>query len=139
YVNEICEKTAANGFAIEVERIKLPSGYRDGAVVAPLDFEPDEFCGVWFVQFGLAINRKFAVHRLDLGQARFRYMAAADVRHPEAIKKNAAEVKRDDLIEALDERFGPDQVNIAGTSKIDAMQIWQRLWPCDVSTRLRDR
>ena len=66
-------------------------------------------------------------------------MAAADVRHPEAIKKNAAEVKRDDLIEALDERFGPDQVNIAGTSKIDAMQIWQRLWPCDVSTRLRDR
>ena len=46
YVKEICEKTARTGFAVLVDRINLPSGYRDGAVVAPLDFEPDEFCGI---------------------------------------------------------------------------------------------
>lgn len=126
YVDEICEKTAKNGRPVEVGRSK---GYSDGAVVAPLDFELDEFCGVWFVQFGVALNRRFAVHRLDLGQARFRFMAEGEVQHPEGIKKNEAEVKRDDLIEALDQRFGLEHVNTAATTSIEAMQIWRRLWP----------
>jgi hypothetical protein len=83
------------------------------------------------VQFGIALNRRFDVHRLDLGQARFRFMVESDVQHPEGIRKNEAEVKRDELIEALDQRFGPEHVNTAATTSIEAMQIWQRLWPCE--------
>jgi hypothetical protein len=80
YVDQVCEGCAANGVAIATARISVPGGYRDGAVVAPLNFEPDEFCGIWFVQFGLAANGKFVVRRLDLGQARFRFTGADDVR-----------------------------------------------------------
>ena len=50
-------------------------------------------------------------------------MAESDVRHPHGIRKNEAEVKRDELIEALDERFGPEHVNTAATTTIEAMQI----------------
>jgi hypothetical protein len=125
YVDEICEKTVKNGIAIEVGRSK---GYSDGAVVAPLDFEIDEFCGAWFVRFAVALNQRFAVHRLDLGQARFRIMVENEVQHPEGIRKNEAEVKRDELIEALDQRFGPEHVYTAATTSIEAMQICQRLW-----------
>jgi hypothetical protein len=128
YVDEICEKTAKNGIVIEVGRSKA---YSDGAVVAPLDFEIDEFCGVWFVQFGVALDQRFAVYRLDLGQARFRMMVESDVQHPEGINKNEAAVKRDKLIEALDQRFGPEHVYAAATTSIEAMQICQRLWPCE--------
>jgi hypothetical protein len=131
YVDDVCERTATNGLIVRVETISLPGGYRDGVVVAPLDFELDEFCGIWFVQFGVALNRRFAVHRLDLGQARFRFMVESEVRYPGAISKNQAEVKRDELIEALDERFGPDHVNTAPSTAIEAMKIWQRLWPCE--------
>ena len=134
YVDQVCQTTATDGLTIEVRTISLPGGYRDGAVVAPLGFEPDEFCGVWFVEFGLALNKKFAVYRLDLGQARFRFKTESDVRYPEGIRKNQAEVKRDELIEAFDERFGPDQVNTAATNATEAMQIWSRLWPCKRST-----
>ena len=84
------------------------------------------------MKVGLALNQRFAVHKLDLGQARFRFMAESDVRHPHGIRKNEAEVKRDELIEALDERFGPEHVNTAATTTIEAMQIWQRLWPLAV-------
>lgn len=129
YVDQICRKTTDKGLIIDVEKIERPARYRDGAVVAPLDFEPDEFCGVWFVKFGMAVNGRFAVFRLDLGQSRFRFMGAGDVRHPEGISKNQAEVKRDELIEALDERFGPENANTAATTSIEAMKIWQRLWP----------
>jgi hypothetical protein len=126
YVDEICRKAASQGTLIEVEKIQ----YRDGAVVAPLDFELDEFSGVWFVQFAVAVNRKLGVFTLDLGQARFRFGAAGDVSHPEAITKNQALVKRDELIEALDQRFGANQVNTAASSSMEAMEICQRLWPC---------
>ena len=135
YVDEVAEDCAANGAPVATARIAMSGGYRDGAVVAPLGFEPDEFCGVWFVQFGLAIEGRFVVRRLDLGQARFRYASESDVRYPGAIRKNEAEVKRDNLIEALDERFGPDNVNTAAQTAIEAMQIWRRQWPCDVSAR----
>jgi hypothetical protein len=135
YVDEVCNDCATNGAPIVMARISLPRGYHDGVVVAPLDFEPDEFCGVWFVQFGLAVDGKVIVRRLDLGQARFRYTGANDVQYPGAIRKNDAEVKRDDLIEALDQRFGPDHVNTAALSAIEAMQIWQRLWPCEARAR----
>jgi hypothetical protein len=91
YVDEICEKTAKNGIVIEGGL----GGYSDGAVLTPLDFELDEFCGVWFVQICVALNRRFAVHRLDLGQARFRIMVESEVQHPEGISKNEALVKRD--------------------------------------------
>lgn len=131
YVDDICRVTGTNGLPIEVGRIPLSRGYRDGAVVAPLDFEIDEFSGIWFVKFGVAINQRFSVHRLDLGHARFRFIAESAVRHPAGIRKNEAEVKRDELIEALDRRFGPDNVNTAATIAIEAMQIWQRLWPCE--------
>jgi hypothetical protein len=128
YVDRVCKATAANGRPISAASI--PGGvYRDGALVAPLGFEMDEFCGIWFVQFGLAVDRRFAVHTLDLGQARFRFSGANDVQYPGAIRKNQAEVKRDELIEALDQRFGADRVNIAGTSVEEAMQICQRIWP----------
>jgi hypothetical protein len=46
YVDEICEMTPTNGLAIELGKISLSRGYHDGAVVAPLDFELDEFSGV---------------------------------------------------------------------------------------------
>jgi hypothetical protein len=133
YLNEISARTAAKGLVIDVEKISLSSGYRDGVVVAPLDFEPDEFCGVWFVQFGIAVSRRFAVYRRDLGQARFRFSTVSDVRHPNGISKNEAEVERDKLVEALDQRFGAANVNTAATNTIEEMQIWQRLWPCDGS------
>jgi hypothetical protein len=86
---------------------------------------------MWFVQFGLAVDGKFSFHRLDLGQARFRFQGESDVPYPNAIRKNDAEVKRDDLIEALDWRFGMDFVNSTARTQIEAMQICQRLWPCD--------
>jgi hypothetical protein len=127
YVDDVCNQCAASG--APVIKTNAPGGYHDGAVVAPLGFEPDEFCGVWFVQFGLAVDGKFIVRRLDLGQARFRY--ASDVSYPGAIRKNEAEVKRDDLIEALDRRFGKDRVNIAAQTPVEAMQIWQRQWPIE--------
>jgi hypothetical protein len=130
YIEKICEKTTSQGRIVEIERISIPGGYRDGAVMAPLGFEVDEFCGVWCVQFGLALSRRFAVHTLELGQARFRFSGEGDVQYPGAIRKNQAEVKRDELIEALDDRFGSENVNIAATSLIEAMRIWQRLWPC---------
>lgn len=123
FVDEVCKDCAENGVVIATDKISLVVGYRAGAVVAPLEFEPDEFCGVWFVQIGLAVNGKFIVRRLDLGQARFRFASAADVRHPEGIRKNEAEVKRDDLIEALDQRFGRDHVNTAASTPTEAMQI----------------
>ena len=131
YVDEVCKRTATYGLVIEVGRIPLSRSYRDGAVVAPVDFEIDEFSGIWFVKFGVALSQRFAVYRLDLGHARFRFMTESDLRHPEGIRKNEAEVKRDELIEALDQRFGPEHVNTAATTAIEAMQIWQRLWPCE--------
>jgi hypothetical protein len=134
YVDKICDMTATNGVVIDLGRISLSRGYHDGAVVTPLDFELDKFSGIWFVQFGVALNRRFAVFRLDLGQARFRFTTESDVRDPEAITKNEAEVKRDELIEALDQRFGSEYVNTAASTRIEAMQIWQRLWPCEGST-----
>jgi hypothetical protein len=88
---------------------------------------------VWFVQFGIAVSRRFAVYRRDLGQARFRFSTVSDVRHPNGISKNEAEVERDKLVEALDQRFGAANVYTAATNTIEAMQIWQRLWPCDGS------
>ena len=100
-------------------------------VATPVDFEVDEFSGVWFVQLGVALNRRFAVFRRDLGQARFRFKTESDVRHPVGIRKNQAEVKRDELIEALDQRFGSDRVNTAASTSFEAIQIWQRLWPCE--------
>jgi hypothetical protein len=135
YVDKVCKDCAANGAPVAMVRIAVPSGYSDGAVVAPLGFEPDEFCGVWFVQFGLTIEGRFVVRRLDLGQARFRFTTESDVLYPGAIRKNDAEVKRDNLIEALDERFGRNHVNTAAQTAIEAMQIWQRLWPCDLTGR----
>lgn len=132
YIDDVCEQTARDGLAIEVDKITLPGGYSDGAVVAPLDYELDEFTGVWLVQFGIAVARRFAVHTLDLGQARFRARGANDIPHPEAITKNQAAVKRDELIEALDQRFGTEHVSVAAGTAIEAMQIWQRLWPCGV-------
>ena len=131
YVREICEKTATNGLMIDLGRISLSRGYQDGVVVTPVDFEVDEFSGVWFVQLGVALNRRFAVFRRDLGQARFRFKTESDVRHPVGIRKNQAEVKRDELIEALDQRFGSDRVNTAASTSFEAIQIWQRLWPCE--------
>lgn len=131
YVDEICRWTATNGLMVDLGGISLSRGYQDGVVVAPVDFELDEFSGVWFVQLGVALNRRFAVFRRDLGQARFRFKTEFDVRHPEAISKNQAEVRRDELIEALDQRFGPERVNTAATTSFEAMQIWQRLWPCE--------
>lgn len=128
YVDDVCKSTASSGTAIDSEKCEI--SYRDGALVAPLAYEMDEFSGTWFVQFGIALGRRFRLHRLDLGQARFRFSGAADVRHPEAIRKNEAEVKRDNLIEALDRRFGANQVNTAATSPENAMVICQRLWPC---------
>ena len=80
YVREICEKTATNGLMIDLGRISLSRGYQDGVVVTPVDFEVDEFSGVWFVQLGVALNRWFAVFRRDLGQARFRFKTESDVR-----------------------------------------------------------
>jgi hypothetical protein len=135
YVDQVCEDCAANGVAIAMDRISVPRGYRDGAVVAPLDYEDDEFCGLWFVQFGLAVNQRFMICRLDLGQARFRFSGANDVQYPEAIRENEAKVKRDNLIEAFDQRFGPDHVNTAASTAIEAKQIWERLWPCEPSPR----
>jgi hypothetical protein len=35
YVDEICERTGKSGLLVEVEKISLPTGYHDGAVVAP--------------------------------------------------------------------------------------------------------
>ena len=70
-----------------------------------------------------------AVHTLDLGQARFRFSGADDVQYPDAIRKNQAEVKRDELIEALDQRFGRDCVNTGATSVEEDKQICQRIWP----------
>jgi hypothetical protein len=93
YVDQVCEDCAANGVAIAMARISVPRGYRDGAVVAPLHYEDDEFCGLWFVQFGLAVNQRFMICRLDLGQARFRFSGANDVQYPEAIRENEAKVK----------------------------------------------
>jgi hypothetical protein len=89
YVDRVCKASAENGTPI----LSAPD-YRDGALVAPLGFEMDEFCGIWFVQFALAVDRKFAVHTLELGQARFRFSGADDVQYPGAIHKNQAEVKR---------------------------------------------
>jgi len=120
YVDEICEKTAKDGTMVDGP---------NGAVVAPLDFEIDEFSGVWFVQFGIALNQRFAVHRLDLGQARFRITVESEVQYPGGIRKNEAEVKRDELIEALDQRFGSQHVNAAAATSEEAMQICQRRWP----------
>jgi len=120
YLDKIYESTAKTGAVIEGP---------NGAVVGPLDFEVDEFCGTWFVKFGLALNQRFAMHRLDLGQARFRIMVESDVQHPGGITKNEAEVKRDKLIEALDLRFGVDHVYTAATTIVEGMQICQRLWP----------
>jgi hypothetical protein len=131
YVAEICEMTATNGLMIDLGRISLSRGYQDGVVVAPVDYELDDFSGVWFVQLGVALNRRFAVFRLDLGQARIRIDTEFDVRHPEGLTKNEAEVKRDQLIEALDQRFGSERVNTAASTPFEAMQIWQRLWPCE--------
>ena len=130
YVDVVCKECAAAGAPIAMARIPFP--YHDGAVIAPLDFETDEFCGAWFVQFGLAFEGKFIVRRLDLGQARFRFSGADDVPHPEGIRPNQAQVRRDDLIDALDQRFGPEHVNTAPTTKIEAEQIWQRIWPCEL-------
>ena len=101
YVAEICEMTATNDLMIDLGRMPLSRSYQDGVVVAPVDYEIDEFSGVWFVQLGVALNRRFAVFRLDLGQARFRIDTEFDVRHPKGLTKNEAQVKRDDLIEAL--------------------------------------
>jgi hypothetical protein len=58
YVDEVFKRTVTNGLVIEIGKIPLSRGYRDGAVVAPLDFEIDEFSGVWFVKFGVALARK---------------------------------------------------------------------------------
>jgi hypothetical protein len=124
YVDRVCKATAENGTQI------LPvADYRDGALVWPLEYEPDEFYAIWFVHFALAVDRKFAVHTLDLGQARFRFSGADDVQFPNAITKNQAEVKRDELIEVLDKRLGKDRVNLAATKPEEAMQICQRIWP----------
>ena len=54
---------------------------------------------------------------------------ADDVAYPGAIRRDEAEVKRGDLIEALDERFGPNDVNTAARTKEEAMEICNRLWP----------
>lgn len=129
YVDEICKHCAENGHVISTGKIRLARGYRDGVVFAPLGFEPDEFCGLWFVEFGLAVDGRFLVRRLDLGQARFRFAGADDVQYPGAIRENEAKRRRDDLIEAFDRRFGPDDVNIAASTATDAAQIWGRLWP----------
>jgi hypothetical protein len=133
HVDAACKDCVANGAAIAMAQI--PVRYRDGAVVAPLRWEPDEFCGVWFVRYGLAVNGRFVVRRLDLGQARFRFACEGDVQHPEGVRPNTAEVRRDALIEALDQRFGPDHVHIyctpscTSSSDTQAMQVCQRLWP----------
>jgi hypothetical protein len=129
YVEDICENTAKNGLMINLGRIVPPASDHNGAVVAPLNFEVDEFSGIWFVEFGVALNGRFAIFRLDLGQARFRSTTVSDVRHPDGIRKNEAEVKRDQLIEALDQRFGSARVHAAASS-IEATLIWKRLWPC---------
>jgi hypothetical protein len=100
YVDKVCKDCATNGVAVATARILPPLRYHDGAGVAPLGFEPNEFCGVWFVQFGVAVDAKFVVCRLDLGQARFRFTSERDVQYPGAIRKSDADVKRDDLIEA---------------------------------------
>lgn len=129
YVKDVCNQCAQKGAVIAVERIVSPAHYRDGALVMPLDYEPDEFCGMWFVQFALALNERFVVRRLDLGQAKFRFSGADDVAYPAAIRRDEAEVKRGDLIEALDERFGPNDVNTAARTKEEAMEICNRVWP----------
>lgn len=124
YVDDVCMACAAKGATV------VTGAGRDGAVVTPLSFEVDEFSGVWFVEFGLATEGRFSVYRLDLGQARFRFSGAVDVAHPDAIRRDQAEAKRGDLIEALDRRFGPDHVNTAAQTPTEAEQIWKRLWPC---------
>jgi hypothetical protein len=132
YVAQACKDCVANGAVIELASIPYSLGYHDGAVVAPLGFETDEFCGAWFVWLGLALGGRFIIRRLDLGQARFRFTCEGEVQHPEGVRPNTAEVRRDGLIEALDQRFGPDRVNIAPRTEIEARQICQRLWPCEV-------
>jgi hypothetical protein len=129
YVEHVCQQCAEQGAVIATARILHPARYREGALVMPLDYEPDEFSGMWFVQFGLAVNERFIIRRLDLGQARFRFSDADDVAYPGAIRRDEAEVKRGDLIEVLDERFGPNGVNIAARTKDEAMKICNRLWP----------
>ena len=123
YVEELCERTMRAGNPVEVGRIRLQSGYRDGAVVGPVDYEDGKFCGVWFVEFGLAVSKKFGRYRKTLGQAGLRFSGAA--------RKSEADMLRDQLIEALDDRFGPENVIAAANTTAEAGQIWSRLWPCE--------
>jgi len=129
YVEELCERTMRAGYPVEVGQIRLQSGYRDGAVVGPVDYEDDKFCGIWFVELGLAVSQKFGRYRKALGQAGLRFSGA--------VKKSEADVLRDQLIEALDDRFGPENVIAAANTTAEAGQIWGRLWPCKPSKGCR--
>lgn len=126
YVAGLCSQTEARGRAVDIHRMPLHH-YRQGALVFPLGFESDE-CQ-WFVEFAISVRERVAFYRLDLGQARFRFSGVDDVAYPGAIRKNQAEVKRDELIEALDARFGPNDVNAACQTAEDAMQVCNRIWP----------
>lgn len=124
YVEELCERTIRAGYPVEVGQIRLQTGYRDGAVVGPVDYD-DKVCETWFVEFGLAVSQKFAHYRKALGQARFRFGGAA--------KRGEADLLRDQLIKALGDRFGPENVIATQNSSVEAGQIWSRLWPCEPS------
>ena len=63
YVEHVCQQCAGKGAVIATARISRPAHYRDGALVMPLDFEPDEFSGMWFIQFGLAVEGIRAVQQ----------------------------------------------------------------------------
>jgi len=45
------------------------------------------------------------------------------------IRSNIDVMVHDSTIEVLDERFGPNGVNIAARTKDEAMKICNRIWP----------
>lgn len=129
YVDAVRGQCLDHGDRVMVDRLN----YQTGVIVGPLEWEADEFEGMWLVSFAILYDHKRIVRRVFLGQAtvaRVWYDLGDGARHPEGIRYPAALARYADFVAALDRWYGEHLISIVPVRGwFDSEDLWDRVWP----------